>query len=149
MKVGDLWVHYPKADVFLTSEFLTVMGHLRLTQEAASSSPAVPAMPKSPENALEFPQDAAVARQCPGNHRRKDNHDVPLVLRQRMGGDFVRVASRICRRYDTCLSHRWSGKSQTYTARRPLTVDKLESFVLCHGVALTSLYSVRWRSYAA
>jgi hypothetical protein len=36
MKVGDLWVRYPKADVFLTSEFLTVMEHLRLTQEAAS-----------------------------------------------------------------------------------------------------------------
>jgi hypothetical protein len=65
MKVGDLWVHYPKADVFLTSEFLTVMERLRLTQEAASSSPAVPAVPKGPENALEFPQDTAVARRLP------------------------------------------------------------------------------------
>jgi len=48
------------------------MEHLRLTQEAASSSPAVPAMPKSPENALEFSQDAAVARRshrtARGNH---------------------------------------------------------------------------------
>jgi len=38
------------------------MERLRLKQEAASSSPAVPAMPKSPENALEFPQDTAVAQ---------------------------------------------------------------------------------------
>lgn len=61
-RFGDLWAHYPNADVFLTSRgFLTVMERLRVTQEAASSRPAVLAMPKSPENAVEFPQDTAVA----------------------------------------------------------------------------------------